>query len=129
MGVGSFLSTFYQKNVDAKILKKLKLIGQDKVERMSRLSKINLYLSNNNNHLISNGNSLAGESVLSKFNGKVDLILTNPPFGAKFKSTELKLDTKLNYPNLFDIILKNSTNFNSEILFIDRMFMFVETKW
>lgn len=119
-GVGSFLSTFYQKNIDAKKIKNLKVIGQDKVERMSRLSKINLFLANNTNHLISNDNSLSGKSILNDFNGKVDLILTNPPFGAKFKSEELKPDTKLNYPNLFDVILRNGTSFSSEVLFIDR---------
>jgi len=119
-GVGSFLSTFYQKNLDTKKVKNLKVIGQDKVERMSRLSKINLFLANNKNHLIANDNSLSGQSILNKFNGKIDLILTNPPFGAKFTSEELKPNTKINYPNLFDVILRSGKSFSSEILFIDR---------
>ena len=119
-GVGSFLSTFYQKNIDSKKIKNLKVVGQDKVERMSRLSKINLFLANNKNHIISNNNSLSGKSILNDFNGKVDLILTNPPFGAKFTSNELKPDTKINYPNLFDVLLRNGKSFSSEVLFIDR---------
>lgn len=119
-GVGSFLSTFYQKNQEAQKIKRLKVIGQDKVERMARLSKINLFLANNDNHFISNDNSLTGHSLLNKYRGKVDLILTNPPFGAKFTKEDLRPDTRINYPNLYDIILKNSKSFSSEVLFIDR---------
>ncbi|TAE17987.1 MAG: SAM-dependent DNA methyltransferase [Bacteroidetes bacterium] len=118
-GVGSFLSTFYQKN---NIVEKqqLRLIGQDKVERMVKLSKINLFLANIQNQVIANDNSLVGKSFLDEYEGKIDLILTNPPFGAKFSSGELKHLAKQHYPLLQDLILKNGTNFSSEILFIDR---------
>ena len=121
-GVGSFLSTFYKINKENNVIdsSKLKIVGQDKVARMVRFAKINMMLFNNHNHLITNGNSLAGVSAIDDYKGKVDLILTNPPFGAKFTSDELKPNAKSNYPILHDLILKNGTNFSSEILFVDR---------
>lgn len=121
-GVGSFLSTFYKINKENNVIdsSKLKIVGQDKVSRMVRLSKINMLLFNNHSHLITNGNSLAGESAIDNYKGKVDLILTNPPFGAKFSSSELRPNARNNYPLLHDLILKNGSNFSSEVLFIDR---------
>lgn len=121
-GVGSFLSSFYKRNRENNVIdsSKLKIVGQDKVARMVRLAKINMLLFNNHNHLITNGNSLAGESALDNYRGKVDLILTNPPFGAKFSSDELRPNARNNYPLLYDLILKNGSNFSSEILFVDR---------
>lgn len=123
-GVGSFLSTFYHKNHVEGLFKEsdLLLVGQDKVERMVRLSKINMVLANVPNHAISSGNSVAGDSEINNYVGKVDLILTNPPFGAKFTSSELKEGGKLKslYPSLHDVILKNGANFSSEVLFVDR---------
>lgn len=121
-GVGSFISTFHARNLEKQIIdeKRVKLVGQDKVERMVRLSKINLVFGNNQSHTVANGNSLVGQSLISEYQGKVDLILTNPPFGAKFSGIELKENAKLNYPYLFDTILKNGANFSSEVLFIDR---------
>jgi type I restriction-modification system DNA methylase subunit len=121
-GVGSFLSTFYKINKENNIIdsSKLRIVGQDKVSRMVRLAKINMLLFNNHSHLITNGNSLAGESAIDNYKEKVDLILTNPPFGAKFSSNELRPNARNNYPLLHDLILKNVSNFNSEVLFIDR---------
>jgi type I restriction-modification system DNA methylase subunit len=121
-GVGSFISTFYKKNRENNVIdsSKMQVVGQDKVARMVRLAKINMLLFNNHNHLITNGNSLAGESALDNYKGKVDLILTNPPFGAKFSSEELRPNAKNNYPLLHDLILKNDSIFSSEILFVDK---------
>lgn len=121
-GVGSFISTFHTRNLEKSVIdqNRIKLVGQDKVERMVRLSKINLVFGNNQSHTVANGNSLVGQSLISEYQGKVDLILTNPPFGAKFSSLELKENAKQNYPILYDTILKNGTNFSSEVLFIDR---------
>jgi len=129
-GVGSFLSAFYQRNNEKKIIEKdkIKYLGQDKVLRMVRFSKINLILANNHNHIIANGNSLTGNSILNQYHGKVDLILTNPPFGAKFTSVELKEKVKQNYPHLHDVIIKNGNNFSSEILFIDRYIALLKPK-
>jgi type I restriction-modification system DNA methylase subunit len=121
-GVGSFLSAFYKNNREEDFIDPAKLffIGQDKVARMVRLAKINMLMFNNSRHIISSGNSLVGESVFSEYQGKVDLILTNPPFGAKFSSAELRNNAKINYPMLYDLILKNGSNFSSETLFLDR---------
>lgn len=121
-GVGSFLSTFYQMNKEHKVIKadSLVLLGQDKVARMARLAKINMNLHNNNKHIITSGNSLSGASVLDKYHGKIDLILTNPPFGAKFLRDDIAQDSKIKYPLLNDLFDKSSSNFNSEVLFIDR---------
>ena len=121
-GVGSFLSAFYKQNKENGVYdaSRLVFVGQDKVTRMVRLAKINMMLFNNHSHFITTGNSLVGESAIDTYKGKIDLILTNPPFGARFSSDELKPNAKSNYPFLHDIILKNGTNFNSETLFLDR---------
>lgn len=121
-GVGSFISTFYKKNKDNNVIdsSKVKIVGQDKVARMVRMAKINMLLFNNHNNIISNGNSVAGKSLLDKYDGKVDLILTNPPFGAKFNSEELRPNSKTYYPLLNDLFDKNDSIFSSEILFVDR---------
>lgn len=115
-GVGSFLTTFYRNN---KRNRKIKVIGQDKVQRMVRLSKLNMELFNSENHFISKGNSLIADSDIDKFKGKIDLIITNPPFGASFNGKELENEEKDKYPLLFDTF-RNKSNVNSEILFIDR---------
>ncbi|MFH0806576.1 MAG: N-6 DNA methylase [Candidatus Brennerbacteria bacterium] len=121
-GVGSFLSAFYKKNKEDEFIdpRKLTLVGQDKVARMVRLAHINMLMLGSGHHTISSGNSLVGDSILNHYQGKVDLILTNPPFGAKFASTELRANAKLNYPLLHDLILNNGSNFSSETLFLDR---------
>lgn len=121
-GVGSFISTFYKKNKENNVIdsSKVKILGQDKVTRMVRMSKINMMLFNNNNHSINSGNTLIGDSPINDYVGKVDLILTNPPFGAKFSSAELLPKSKVLYPILNDLFQKGDTTFNSEILFIDK---------
>jgi type I restriction-modification system DNA methylase subunit len=121
-GVGSFISTFYKKNKENNIIdsSKVKIVGQDKVARMVRMAKINMMLFNNHNNFISNGNSVTDKSLLDKYIGKVDLILTNPPFGARFSSEELKSNSKINFPLLNDLFDKNDSIFSSEVLFIDR---------
>lgn len=120
-GVGSFLSTFYRlsRNHSEFAPCAIEVVGQDKVDRMVRLSKVNMMLSNTSNHKIAVGNSLVGESTLSNYDGQVDLILTNPPFGAKFSSQEVHRNYK-KYPLLHDLARKNGKSFTSEILFIDR---------
>tara|TARA_R110001592_G_scaffold151476_2_gene378003 strand:+ start:36 stop:1343 length:1308 start_codon:yes stop_codon:yes gene_type:complete len=76
-------------------------------------------LFNSENHFISKGNSLISDSDIDNFKGKIDLIITNPPFGASFNGKELENEEKDKYPLLFDTF-RNKTNINSEILFIDR---------
>lgn len=117
-GVGSFLRTFAELFEEKERLN-IKFIGQDKVPRMSRLSKMNLSLIENVESFIAVGNSIIGESYLDAYKGKIDLILTNPPFGAKFTNLELNQEEKSKYPLLSDLFEKNC-NINSEILFLDR---------
>lgn len=116
-GVGSFITTFGKTLIDSKI--KLDLIGQDKVPRMARLAKLNLNLLNKFINTVSVGNSLIGDSSIDKYKGKIDLILTNPPFGARFTSLELIGENDAKYPLLNDMFGKGS-NMNSEILFVDK---------
>ena len=120
-GVGSFLSTFYRlaRNHPEFESCTIEVVGQDKVDRMVRLSKVNMMLFNTENHKLTVGNSLVGESALSNYDGQVDLILTNPPFGAKFSGQEVYRNYK-KYPLLHDLARKNGKSFTSEVLFIDR---------
>jgi type I restriction-modification system DNA methylase subunit len=121
-GVGSFLAAFYHKSRTSKVLAschKIKLVGQDKVERMIRLTKINLALFGSVEHQVTIGNSLSKDSPLTALNGTVDLILTNPPFGAKFTGADIASFGKHN----LTLFASNSDRFqsvNSELLFIDR---------
>ena len=120
-GVGSFLSVFYHKSKSYQFFngKKLMLFGQDKVERMIRLTKINLALFEAVEHQVTIGNSLAKDSPLSLLNGSMDLILTNPPFGAKFGLDEISKYGKDNLP-IFNPLCGKLQNIDSELLFIDR---------
>ncbi len=67
------------------------IIGQDKVDRMVRLSKMNSLLFGSNISNIYVGNSIVGDSVIDSYRGSVDLIVTNPPFGAEYDINELYL--------------------------------------
>lgn len=92
------------------------IIGQDKVDRMVRLSKINALLLGSNTSNINIGNSIIGNSSIDKFQEQVDLIFTNPPFGATYNVSELNFEK---YP-----ILKKMEDFDrivdSELLMLDR---------
>jgi type I restriction-modification system DNA methylase subunit len=120
-GVGSFLASFYHKAKTSKAFKNvsLHLVGQDKVERMVRLTKINLALFDVLQHTVTIGNSLVHGSPIDQLNGKVDLILTNPPFGAKFDRSDVQACGTENLP-FFTAIAKDNTNLDSELLFVDR---------
>jgi type I restriction-modification system DNA methylase subunit len=121
-GVGSFLTQFYRfwiKNPNTNN-KHIILLGQDKVDRMARLAKLNLLLFRTPKAIITRGNSLLPGSELDKYIGKCDLILTNPPFGARFHSSELSTKT-INFFPCFDNIIRSTNCFiDSELLFIDR---------
>lgn len=93
------------------------VIGQDKVDRMVRLSKINMLLLGGNMSNILNGNSIIGSSKLSSYNGNVDLIFTNPPFGAEYKILQLDLN---DYPILKNLKLSLNTTISSELLMLDK---------
>ena len=120
-GVGSFLTTFAAKyrTLGVKGAPHLKLFGQDKVERMVRLTTVNLTLFRLFDHSVSIGNSLYKGSPLDHMNDSVDLILTNPPFGARFAQSEVALLAGDNTP--FSSMLGRTRGpLESELLFIDR---------
>ena len=92
-GVGSFI-TAWRKRYDRlrdnnPDMPQLTAIGQDKVGRMVQLSAINIIFSESKIDSIFQGNSLSDGSPLDDYNEKIDLILTNPPFGAKFSYQEI----------------------------------------
>lgn len=120
-GVGSFLSSFYHAARNTSWLNpaRLHIFGQDKVERMVRLSTINMELFDVAEHRIYVGNSLAKGSELDGLAGSVDLILTNPPFGARFDFSEIKNQCGVNTP-FFSSIKKATGTVDSELLFVDR---------
>ena len=120
-GVGSFLTTFAAKyrTVDPQGARRLKLYGQDKVERMVRLTTVNLTLFRVFDHCVSIGNSLYKGSPLDELNGSVDLILTNPPFGARFAQREVALLAADNAP-FFSMLGRTRGPLESELLFVDR---------
>jgi predicted RNA methylase len=120
-GVGSFLTAIYHRARKSSWLdpKRLRLFGQDKVERMVRLSTINLELFNVEEHRISVGNSLEHGSPIDSLNGSVDVILTNPPFGARFDQDYVSKACGSNTP-FFSCLSRTSGSVDSELLFIDR---------
>ena len=120
-GVGSFLTALYQcaKTCDWLSPPQLRLFGQDKVERMVRLSTINMALFDVKVHRVSLGNSLTQGSPIDSLGGSVDLIVTNPPFGAKFDQGFVTLNCGDNTP-FFSRLKKAGTKLDSELLFIDR---------
>lgn len=92
------------------------IIGQDKVDRMVRLSKINALLLGSNILNINSGNSIIGTSSISSYFNSIDLIFTNPPFGAEYNTSELNLNE---YPVLNSFNSKPS-NIASELLMLDK---------
>jgi type I restriction-modification system DNA methylase subunit len=119
-GVGSFLTSFASKYRSLKKgMPSLKLFGQDKVERMVRLTTVNLALFRVFDHRVSIGNSLYKGSCLDDLNDSVDLILTNPPFGARFAQADVGLLAGDNTP-FFSTLGHTRGPVDSELLFVDR---------
>ena len=121
-GVGSFLTAIYERSRKSGSVRpnQLRLFGQDKVERMARLATINLELFEVHEHRITIGNSLATGSPLDDLNGAVDVVLTNPPFGARFDGVEIFKKFGANTP-FFSSLNRGALGFvDSELLFIDR---------
>ena len=120
-GVGSFLATFYHRASEYQLLptSRLRLYGQDKVERMARLATINMELFDSKDHKVYVGNSLALGSPIDALNGAVDLVLTNPPFGARFEDQYVRTVCGDNAP-FFSSQRRDGQTFDSELLFIDR---------
>ena len=121
-GVGSFLTAWrniYTATYGASVGQGLKCIGQDKVDRMVRLSAINLIFSDSQSDDVFLGNTIQDGSPLSEYDGQVDLILTNPPFGARFGMKEL-LHTSPRSTPFVTKVLSGTKAVNSELLFLDR---------
>ena len=121
-GVGSFLIAWraaYRLAYGDKVAQALKCIGQDKVDRMVRLSAINLIFSDTPNDDVFLGNTIQDESPLSAYNNQVDLILTNPPFGARFAAETLQHMSRESTPFFVEKIPKKKV-IDSELLFLDR---------
>lgn len=76
------------------------ILGQDKVDRMVRLSKINMLLFGANSQNIFNGNSISDVTNIDSYKGKIDFIFTNPPFRADYLDTELSIDN-FSFPDNF----------------------------
>jgi len=109
-------------NIKNKVIEHFKkngVYGQDKVDRMVRLSKINLMLIGGEFSNISTGNSIVGQSSIDKLAGKVDLIVTNPPFGAEYDFSLLDAEK---YPILNQVVSKVNRRaiVNSELALLDR---------
>ena len=92
------------------------IVGQDKVDRMVRLSKINALLLGSNISNINIGNSIIGDSSIDKYSACADLIFTNPPFGAEHNVDLLDLNK---YPILSEMNFAEG-NIDSELLMLDR---------
>lgn len=119
-GVGSFLAQFYRAwHISKRRPSPLHLVGQDKVDRMARLSLLNLSLFGIDKAHVSRGNSLYPGSPLDNYIGKCDLILTNPPFGARFSCSELGFHSATFFPLLNNHIQFSSGYLDSELLFLD----------
>jgi hypothetical protein len=120
-GVGSFLTTFATKyrTLEDQNIPHLKLFGQDKVERMARLTTVNLTLFRVFEHSVGIGNSLYKGSPFDDLNGSVDLVLTNPPFGARFSHADVAIAAMDNTP-FFSMMGGTRGPVESELLFIDR---------
>lgn len=127
-GVGSFLGAMYRHACyrpfgSGVFADHLRLFGQDKVERMVRLSCVNLKIFTGIDATIRQGNSVLSPSSLADIEGKVDLILTNPPFGASFESQELlKHCTEKQLPTLHALARRHSLpkSLDSEYILLDR---------
>lgn len=76
------------------------VIAQDKVDRMVRLSKINTLLMGGNIQNINSGNSIYDTTFIDSYARNVDLIFTNPPFGAEYQISELNFDDFCGIDNL-----------------------------
>lgn len=126
-GVGSFLAACYRqtnsRSHGSAAAASIRLIGQDRVERMVRLARTNLVVFADAQAEITSGNSILAGSPLDELAGQIDLILTNPPFGATFASDDVLRDRSDNdYPTLFALANdgKLPKRLDSEYVLLDR---------
>ena len=121
-GVGSFLTRWrsvHMQNFGSERSRKMNCVGQDKVDRMVRLAAINFIFSESHGDDVFLGNTICDGSPISEYDGLVDLILTNPPFGARFSVDDLRITSGDSTP-FFATSLTRTKVVESEILFLDR---------
>lgn len=121
-GVGSFLTGWrarYMQEFGTDSPGALRCVGQDKVERMVRLAAVNLIFSESRGDDVFLGNTITDGSPISEYDGRVDVILTNPPFGARFSVDDLRDHSRDSTP-FFATALPRTRSVDSEILFLDR---------
>lgn len=98
-GAGGFLSAVVLRRLEAGVEPKLAAVGVagiDKDEYLANLAKARLGVLTSATATVFNGDSLAWEGSLpplSEF-GKVDVILTNPPFGAKIVAASKQVQSR-----------------------------------
>jgi type I restriction-modification system DNA methylase subunit len=128
-GVGSFLAAAYRHACSIEIGQarslgsRLRLFGQDKVDRMVRLANVNLNIFAQAKAMVRLGNSILPSNSLDDIAGKVDLIITNPPFGATFLCAEILAQaTPEQFPCLFALARAKSLpkTLDSEYILLDR---------
>ena len=90
------------------------VIGQDKVDRMVRFSKINSTLIGSSAENITIGNSIIDETNIDNYKDQIDLIFTNPPFGADCDINDLTMN---NFAHIEEIGT-SKTKICSEILML-----------
>ena len=91
-----------------------RVVGIDKSERMIRLATINLGLfgATAANLTLANGLARSGSEgqLAAQYEGRVQLILTNPPFGASYSGADIS-----------DFLMgRDRTKAESEVLFLER---------
>lgn len=121
-GVGSFLTAFraaYARKHGSNAAQHIRCIGQDKIERMVRLTALNFVFADNRQDDVFLGNTILDNAPLADINGKVDLILTNPPFGARFEIDFLRHNSLRSTP-FFAKKVASTKMVDSELLFVDR---------
>ncbi len=85
---------------------------------MVRLTATNMAFSGFVDDDVFLGNSLNDRSPISSYRGRVDLILTNPPFGARFSIEDLRRDSSASTP-FFAHQFSPKKRVGSEVLFLD----------
>ena len=116
-GVGSFLTSLYDMSAEFPWLdrNKMTLVAQDQVERMVRLTKINMELFDSTNHVVTRGDSASIGSPIDTWRGRVDAIITNPPFGARISARDLVGSAPFLASQGSD-----TSNVDSELVFVER---------
>ena len=118
-GVGSFLAAIYHhaQRSDWLAPKRLRLFGQDKVERMVRLSTINLELFDVEEHRITIGNSLERNSPIDSLNGTGGHHSNQSAVRSEVRPTDMSSPHAARIPRSFPRCVALPPRSDSELLF------------